>query len=225
MEKQPLNMDVSEADLIKIFESFEELNKKLNQTALDIFTNETKRKLLSKPSHFTFSIVHRAIELNRGFRTLAEANNWITAINLLRLQADNCMRLFALSLVEDRLDFYNRIQNGEQIRNIKDAEGNKMTDLYLSKKLDNLYPGFRLLYENTSGLIHFSNEHIKLNNDRIDNEDSFIMYIRLAETTDFSISKKVDYAFNMFLVGKELYKLLNGYKLSMIDFMKQFDNK
>lgn len=223
MEKQSLNNNVSEADLTQVFASLEELNKKLNQTAIDIFTNETQRKLLSKPSHFTFSIVHRAIELNRGFKTLSDSNNWITAINLLRLQADNCMRLFALSLVQDRLDFYERIQKGEHIRNIKDAEGNKMTDLYLSQKLDNLYPGFRLLYENTSGFIHFSNEHIKFNTDRIDDGNEFMMCIRLAETTEFSISKKVDYAFNMFIVSKELFKLLNGYKLSMIELMKQFD--
>ena len=129
MEKQSLNENVTETDLIQIFESLEQLNQKLNQTAVDIFTNETQRKLLSKPSHFTFSIVHRAIELNRGFKVLAESNNWITAINLLRLQADNCMRLFALGLVRDRIDFYNRIQNGEHVRNIKDGEGNKMTDL------------------------------------------------------------------------------------------------
>ncbi|RZK69034.1 MAG: hypothetical protein EOO85_23105 [Pedobacter sp.] len=64
------------------------MNKKPNQTVIDIFTNETNRKLLSKPSHFTFSIVHKAIELNKGFHTLAAANNWITAINLIRLQAD-----------------------------------------------------------------------------------------------------------------------------------------
>ncbi|RRJ89218.1 hypothetical protein EG240_12350 [Paenimyroides tangerinum] len=133
------------------------------------------------------------------------------------------MRLFALSLVQDRLDFYERIQNGEHIRNIKDAEGNKMTDLYLFQKLDNLYPGFRLLYENTSGFIHFSNEHIKFNTDRIDDGNEFMMRIRLAETTEFSISKKVDYAFNMFIVSEELFKLLNGYKLSMIELMKQFD--
>lgn len=223
MEKQTLNENVSEDDLTQIFETLEQLNKQLNQTAVEIFKNETDRKLLSKPSHFTFSIVHRAIELNRGFKTLADSNNWITAINLLRLQADNCMRLFALSLVPDRLDFYNRIQKGEHIRNLKDGEGNKMTDLYLSQKLDFLYPGFRRLYENSSGFVHFSSEHIKINTDRIDSGDKFMMYIRLGETTEISISKKVDYAFNMFIVSKELYKLLKGYKLHMKEFMKQFD--
>ena len=223
MERQSLNYDVTEVDLDLIFESLDELNRKLNQSAFEIFKNETDRKLLLKPSHFVFSVVHRAIELNRGFKTLTKDNNWITAINLLRLQADNCMRLFALSLVKDRLDFYNRIQNGEHIRNIDDAEGKRMTDFYLTQKLDTLFPGFRLLYENTSGFIHFSSEHMKLNTDIIDDGNDFIMKIRLAEITEFSVSKKVDYAFNMFQVSKELYKLLNGYKLSMIEMMKQFD--
>lgn len=223
MEKQPLNENVAEADLTQILGSLIQLNAQLNQTTLEVFNNETERKVLSKPSHLVFSIIHRAIELNRGFITLANSNNWITAVNLLRLQADNCMRMFSLSLVKDRLDFYNRIQNGEHVRNMKDGEGNKMTDLYLSQKLDSIYPGFRLLYENTSGFIHFSGEHIKLNTDRIDDGEEFMMYIRIAETTEFSISKKVDYAFNMYILSKELYKLLNGYRLHMIEFMKQFD--
>ncbi|MET4083875.1 hypothetical protein ABIB40_003848 [Pedobacter sp. UYP30] len=220
MDFQPINKNVNEEDLNLIYNSIDELNKELNNVALEIFKNETDKKVLSKPSHFTFSIVHRAIELNRGFKTLSEANNWITAINLIRLQSDNCMRLFALSLVPDRLDFYQRILNGEHIRNLKDGEGNKMTDNYLSKKLDILYPGFKMLYENTSGFIHFSKEHIAINNDKVENNEDFIMYIRLAETTEFPVHKKVDYAFNMFVVGKELFKLMKGYKLSMEEFMK-----
>lgn len=223
MNQQSMNEDVSEEDLNLIYKSLEELNNELNNIGLEIFKNETSKKLLAKPSHYVFSIIHRAIELNRAFKTLTESNNWITAINLLRLQADNCMRLFALSLVSDRLDFYTRVINGEHIRNIKDADGKNMNDLYLSQKLEVLFPGFRLLYENTSGFIHFSKEHINFNNDKIETEDSFIMYIRLAETTEFPISKKVDFAFNMFIVGKDLHKLLKGYKLSMEEFMKKFD--
>ena len=221
MIKQNINGDVNELDLLHLFEKIHELNKKFNQIALEIFENETKFNLLSKPSHIVFSIIHRAIELNRGFKTLTDANNWLTAINLLRLQADNCMRLFALGLVRDRLDFYNRVQSGESIRNIKDALGNKMTDLYLSQKLDELFPGFRILYENTSGFIHFSNEHVKFNTDRLDDGDDFLIYIRISEITEFSIMKKVDYAYNMYLVSEDLYKLLNGYKLSMVEFMNK----
>src|SRR5690606_26613552 len=133
-ELNQINKNVTEEDLKQIYEAIEELNKSFNKTALDIFKNETDNNVLAKPSHYVFSIVHRAIELNRGFMTLTKSNNWITAINLLRLQADNCMRLFSLSLVKDRVDFYNRVLRGEHIRNIKDAEGNKMTDVYLTNK-------------------------------------------------------------------------------------------
>jgi len=223
MDPQPINKNVSEIDLNLIYDALEALNKELNNIGLEIFKNETDKKVLVKPSHYTFSIIHRAIELNRGFRTLVDANNWITAVNLIRLQADNCMRLFALSLVKDRLDFYNRVISGDHIRNIKDAEGKNMTDSYLSQKLDHLYPGFKLLYGNTSGFIHFSKEHISLNNDRVEYQDNFIMYIRLSETTNFHIASKVDFAFNMFFPGKCLLKLLNGYKLSMEEFMKKID--
>ncbi len=223
MNPQPINKDVTQEDLDLIFDSFDELNKKLSSLATEIFTNETEKNVLSKPSHFTFSIVHRAIELNRGFKTLAKANNWLTAINLIRLQQDNCMRLFALAQVEDRLDFYQRIVSGEHVRNIEDADGNKMTDSYLSKKLDALYPGFRMLYENISGFVHFSKEHIDFNNDKVEKDDSFLMYVRLSETTELPIHKKVDYAFNMFMTGKELSKLLGGYKLSMAEFMKKMN--
>jgi hypothetical protein len=221
MNKQSINKDVTEDDLNRIYSSLEELNNELNNIGLEIFKNETDKKVLSKPSHYIFSIIHRAIELNRGFKTLAEVNNWITAINLIRFQADNCMRLFALSLVEDRLDFYNRVLSGEHIRKIKDAEGRYMTDYYLSQKLEGLYPGFRLLYEKTSGFVHFSKEHIHLNNDKVEIEEKYVMYIRLAETTELSIYNKVDFAFNMFLVGKNLFRLLKGYKMSMEDFMKK----
>lgn len=222
MNQQLINKEVTEEDLNQIYNSFEKLNNELNSIGLEIFKNETNKNLLSKPSHYIFSIIHRAIELNRGFQTLAKSNNWITAINLIRLQTDNCMRLFALSLVENRPEFYNQVINGEHIRNIKDSNGKKMTDLYLSQQLEKLYPGFRLLYENTSGFIHFSNKHINFNNDIVKNENEFIMYVRLGETTEFQISEKVDFTYNMFYVGNEiLLRLLKGYQLSMIKFMNK----
>ena len=133
------------------------------------------------------------------------------------------MRLFALAIVEDRLDFYNRVVRGEHIRNIKDGEGKKMTDSHLSKELESHFPGFRLLYENTSAFIHFSNEHINLNTDRIDTEEKFIMFIRLAETTELPIYMKVDFAYNMFIAGKNVLNILNGYKSHMEDFLKNLN--
>lgn len=47
------------------------------------------------------SIVNRAISLNRGFVTLADSNNYQTGISLMRLQIDNYLRLYAMSLIDD----------------------------------------------------------------------------------------------------------------------------
>lgn len=168
--KDPINKDVTDLDLKEVFEQIKVLNSSLNQLGLDIFNEETKYNRLSKISHFVFAIIHRAIELNRGFLTLSESNNWITAISLIRLQADNCMRLHALNLVENRLDFYNQVRAGEAIRNIKDSTGSKMTDFYLSSKLNDKFTFFRTIYENTSGLIHFSDEHINIGSDLYENK-------------------------------------------------------
>ncbi|MBW1297851.1 hypothetical protein [Aquimarina litoralis] len=223
MNKEKINKNVNEQDLNLINESIVKLSKELNDLGLKIFNNETNKNVLSTSSHYVFSIIHRAIELNRGFISLTSTNNWITATNLIRLQCDNCIRLYALSLVKDRASLYDRIINGEYLKNIEDAEGNKMTDFYLSNKLDKLFPGFRLLYENTSGFIHFSKEHINFSSDKTIDDQNFVLKIRLSEITEIPIAKKVDYSYNMFIVGKELFKLLKGYKLHMEDLIKKLN--
>jgi hypothetical protein len=51
------------------------------------------------------------------------------------------------------------------------------------------------------------------------------MHIRLFETNAFSINKKVIYAFNIFLLIKQLHEILNEYKFSMKEFIKNMTEK
>ncbi len=217
-----LNPNTNEEDLENIFIHLDKLNENLTKIAQEILKIETDKNLLSKPSMFIFSIINRAIALNKGFKSLAELDNYVASINFLRLQADNCMRLFAMTLVTDRGKFFDLIENGEHIRNIKDCKNRKMTDKLLSEELDKIFPGFRSLYENTSGLIHFSKEHFNQNHQTtiVDNNISGVVLFNGEHF--FSIAEKVDYSYNMFLVGAELYKLINGYKLHINDFMKDY---
>ena len=66
---------------------------------------------------------------------------------------------------------------------------------------------------------HFSNEHFNQNQQTqiVDNNLTGIVLINGEHF--FSIAQKVDYAYNMFLVGTELYKLIRGYKLHIDDIL------
>lgn len=222
MEKQDLYKNVNKDDLNLIFNAIIELNKDLNGLATEIFKIETDKKLISKSSVFIFSAINRAIALNNGYIDLCKNENYITATNLLRLQADNCMRVYAISLVEDRAKFFEDVLAGKHIRNIKDAEGNKMTDEFLSSQLDKLFVGFKSLYRNTSGFIHFSNEHLNLNR-KTSFEDTVLKNELLINGQHhYRIEHKVDFSYNMHLVGTELYRLIKGYKLHVFDVMENY---
>jgi len=222
MKEQKLNKDVSIQDLDLIFDSIIQLNKDLNILATEIFKIETNKNLISKPSIFIFSAINRAIALNKGFLSLTKEDNYITAVNLLRLQADNCMRVYAVSLVDNRAKFFNEVLEGKHIRNMKDADGNKMTDDFLSSELDKIFKGFKSLYKNTSGFIHFSNEHLKLNRKITKNKETLTNELLINGGHHYGLAHKVDFSYNMFLAGKELYKLIKGYKLHIIDLMKNY---
>lgn len=220
MDKDPINKNVTEEDLEKVFEGLLGLEKEIKSEIKKIFENETKRGRLYKGSHFLFSIANRAIALNRGYYILAKANNYVTAISLIRLQIDNCLRLYAMTLVEDPRDFYEKVLGGSEIRNLLDRDGNKMTDNYLVTKLDSLYPKFKLLYKNTSGFVHFSNEHMFLNNAVTDvDENSFKLRTSIGDIDRLEIYEQVDYGFNMFMTGKNLFKLIKGYRVTMEEYL------
>lgn len=221
MTKDIINRDVNEEDLIGIFASISELNEALKNQAKEIYLTETNQGRLYKSTHYIFSIINRAIALNRGYKTLVDTKNYITAIPLLRLQVDNCLRLFALSLVSDRKHFYEEVLKGTHIRNLTDAEGKKMTDDYLVTKIDALFPKFKDLYKNTSAFIHFSNEHLFINNEVSESSaETFNLKTSIGDIDNLEIHIEVDYAFNMFNAGKNLLRLINGYRLSMESHLK-----
>lgn len=51
---------------------------------------------------FMSSAIDRAMNINRGFITLTKDDNYSCAIPLMRLMIDNCLRFWAINLVEDR---------------------------------------------------------------------------------------------------------------------------
>jgi hypothetical protein len=106
------------------------------------------------------AVLHRSTNLVRGFTTLIEQGNFICAAPLLRLQLDNCLRFYAVFVVEDPHDFAIEVLKGTPVRKQKDKTGSLMTDAYLVKQLNQIYPWISRVYERTSGYVHLSDAHI-----------------------------------------------------------------
>lgn len=101
-------------------------------------------------------MLDRSIRLADGFIPMIKNRNLTCAGALLRLQLDNCMRLYALYIANDERAVVNALLNGDKIDKLKDKKGNQMRDTYLKNELGNIDSQLPIVYENTSGFIHFS---------------------------------------------------------------------
>ncbi|MFA4907552.1 MAG: hypothetical protein WC602_04755 [archaeon] len=104
--------------------------------------------------------IKRSLCLLKGFVSMIEAKNFVAAAPLIRLQLDNCLRLYAGTLVIDPQEFARKIINGILVRNQKDRSNQKMTDRYLVDKLTQQFTWIKKVYDNTSGYIHLSEKHV-----------------------------------------------------------------
>jgi hypothetical protein len=107
--------------------------------------------------------IHRSVKLIDAFLMLARQENFVAAIPLVRMHLDSILRVFAGSLTDDPPKFVNQFIDNTPVRNMKDADGNLMTDRYLVEKMSSM-PGLEPLqgiYNVTSGFVHFSVMHLK----------------------------------------------------------------
>lgn len=127
----------------------------INDQAIDIAKGIIGHTILLVDLGFV-SLLNRSLQLTDGFISMIKIRNLTCAGALLRLQLDNCMRLYALYIAEDRNIFVKNLMNGEKIDRLKDKDGKQMKDYYLKQELTKLDTQFSKVYENSSGYIHFS---------------------------------------------------------------------
>ena len=104
------------------------------------------------------SLLDRCVRLSQGFTAMIQTRNITCAGALLRLQMDNCMRLFAVYIAENEDDVADCVITGEKISKLKDKDGQKMSDTYLKERLKQYDEHFPHVYEQASGFIHFSSK-------------------------------------------------------------------
>ena len=109
---------------------------------------------------YALAVINRSISLIRGFASLIKSRNYLSALHLVRPHLDNLVRFYAAFIVNEPHDFVRRVINGEKVRDLKDKDGNKMTDFYLVSKLNEEIYWAKKIYTETCGYIHLRNKHI-----------------------------------------------------------------
>lgn len=130
---------------------------------------------------FSIGAMKRTSSNLNGFLSLVEAKNMQSSRSLLRIQLDTFLRFHALTIVGDHNKFVDDVLDDKHIRNMKDKDGNRMTDGYLVNLLALEYPWLKDTYKNLSGYIHFSGKHLFGSVESINDKK---------QALTFSISKK-----------------------------------
>ncbi|MBQ9682623.1 MAG: hypothetical protein IJV35_05060 [Neisseriaceae bacterium] len=169
------------------------------------------------PDLYFYGLLDRNMHLARGFISVLKERNLTCVGALLRLQLDNCMRLYAIHIAENQQEVINYVLEGKSIRNLKDKNGKKMVDAYLKKQLNQYDNQFSKIYDETSGFIHFSGKAVYQS--IIDMEDNKI---------SVQIGRELPEKFNTTLIEcsaayLNYYRLFLSFMESAADWKKNFD--
>lgn len=119
---------------------------------------------------FVNCLINRAMNINHGFISLTKNDNYACAIPLMRMMIDNCIRLWGITLVDDAHKYIKVWSNGEKIANLKDKNGKRLTDSYLSEKFGLIYPGTDVTYKNACSFVHFSERSLYMTAKKVDDK-------------------------------------------------------
>lgn len=164
------------------------LEKRLN--AIDRLESEIVRKAGARISkgnpiyhgHFyVLGILKRTLSQSSGFRQLIQGHNFQCAAGILRMQLDSAMRLNALTLVEHHDAFCREWFNGTPVDKLKAADGERLRDWYLRKKLAEKHPWIDDVYKDASNFIHFSSRHFFTSIMSTDDESQVMNFAVTAE--------------------------------------------
>lgn len=112
---------------------------------------------IERDDFYYLAALDRAIHLIDGFLWMLDNRNITCAGALLRLQVDNCLRVYAPCIAKNRTDVIETIiYEDKRLDKILDNQGKKMSDGRLKNKLAEKYPEVKVVYDKCSGFIHLS---------------------------------------------------------------------
>ena len=132
----------------------------------DTLTNLYIESVDMSNTHFQYNIflscvLDRALSVNRGFIALTESNNYFCAVAMLRMQIENCTRLYGITLVDDACKYITSWMSGDRISKFQDAVSNKsLSDSYIASVLDKQYKNIAAMYKEACSFVHFSERQL-----------------------------------------------------------------
>jgi hypothetical protein len=199
-----MNQDISES--LERLESFEKKYFSLAKLML-----EPGKTYLFPLDLVANAIMDRALSYIFGFTTLIKCNNYLCAVPLVRLHLDNLLRFYAGYISKDPHDFASNVIDGKSIRNLKDKDGNRMTDKYLVDLISKDYKWIQNVYNETSGFVHFSHKHI-FSSLKVDNIEKRTVQLSIGKQSRFiPDSSKLEAINCMIEISEILYEYLYGW--------------
>lgn len=102
---------------------------------------------------FTITTVVAAVEVYEGFKTLCQAKNYLCAIQLIRVQIDNCLMVYASLIMKNQKTFFDHYERGTDINKLK-IEGKPLTTNFLLTGLEERYYGLTSIYREGCKWVH-----------------------------------------------------------------------
>lgn len=129
--------------------------KELREVAKTVASGIVGNTLLQEDLFFTAAL-DRSIALLDGIVSMLKERNLACVGILVRSQIDNCMRIFAAFIAEDKSALIDGFLKGKKISDFKDDRGNKMRDVILRERLEVYDSRVSEVYKKSSGYVHLS---------------------------------------------------------------------
>jgi len=184
-------------------DKLDEINDWLLKISADII--KAGNHNVHKEDFYILSVINRAISLNKAFLLLLKKKNTLTAISVVRLQLDNVLRLNAIKIVSNRVEFLNYFFDGKPINKYKDGT-KTFHDKYLATKLEEENPGTLDLYNFLCNFIHFSDRHFEATKAKPKNENALFRVV-IGNSDVLNNEEKNIYKHNMINISNTILKI------------------
>jgi hypothetical protein len=185
---------------------------------------EAGNKKLFTLDFLALSVNNRAISLINAYLDLIKNKNFLTAVTLTRLQLDNALRFFASTLVNDSNDFALHFIEGKPIKDYKDINNKNLSDGYLTKKLDQFFPGTQKLYTEACSYIHLSDRHFLATITK-PNSKNGIVGVLVGSSENLNYNQKIEFTSTMLEVCKLVLIVVENWIDEKEKISKEIENR